>query len=304
MPTRPPMLDAIGAEKLGVEVSCPSEASPQDAEMSCPSEVMTTADAMVLNQVTTTADAMLLNQVTTTADAMPLGKVTGTVESVATNHILCDGTTEIARSQLVNDTGLSIEQRRFPYSNVLEWKPQPKGEIPVSGFPHYLDYGGYLSDGQKPTDNSRAWHRRNGGCSINRGICIPPYYIPGRDDLPEWEQVGIPRLLLPDDKGFLRKPLCDEAHFECNTDVDKLYLWNDTTINDFTTNRARPDAEHGQQTEFPPDAPMNRRRMHPDKLARRRELFEAFVDMLEESPQMYQQCRNFRAAEKWHERLL
>ncbi len=29
--TRPPMIVAIGAEKLGAEVSCPSEASPQDA---------------------------------------------------------------------------------------------------------------------------------------------------------------------------------------------------------------------------------------------------------------------------------
>jgi hypothetical protein len=44
--------------------------------------------------------------------------------------------------------------------------------------------------------------------------------------------------------------------------------------------------------------------MHPDKLARRRELFEALADMLEESPQMCLQCRNFMAAEKWHERLL
>ncbi len=59
-----------------------------------------------------------------------------------------------------------------------------------------------------------------------------------------------------------------------------------------------------KKTEFPPDAPMSCRRMHSDKLARKRDLFEAFVDMLEESPQMYQQCRNFRAAEKWHERLL
>ena len=34
--TRPPMYDAGGAERLGVEVSCPSEASPQAVEMSCP----------------------------------------------------------------------------------------------------------------------------------------------------------------------------------------------------------------------------------------------------------------------------
>ena len=37
VPTRPPMYDATGAEKLGVEMSCPSEASSQVVEMSCPS---------------------------------------------------------------------------------------------------------------------------------------------------------------------------------------------------------------------------------------------------------------------------
>ena len=309
--TRPPMYDAKGAEKLVVEVSCPSEASPQDAEMSCPSEassqdvrpVVYTADAMLLNQVVSTADAMTVNT-NGGLNQLDLSKVTGVVETTAETLILCDGSTEIARSQLVNDTGLSIEQRRFAYSNVLEWKPQPKGEVPVSGFPHYLDYGGYLSDGQQPTDNPRRWHRRNGGLSIRRGIYIPPYYVPGSMDLPEWEQVSVPCLLFPNEKGELRKHLRDEVHFECQTDVEKLYLWDETTVNDFTTNRARLDAEHGQQTEFPTDAPMNRRRMHPDKLARRRELFAAFVDRLEESPQMHRQCRNFSAAAKWHERLL
>ena len=61
--TRPPMYDAGGAERLGVGVSCPSEASPQDAVMSCPSEAssqdvrtdLSTADAMMPNQVTNTA---------------------------------------------------------------------------------------------------------------------------------------------------------------------------------------------------------------------------------------------------------
>jgi hypothetical protein len=164
VPTRPPMFDAIGAEKLGVEVSCPSEAGPQDAEVSCPSEaspqdaemscpseaspqdaemscpseassqdvrpVLSTADAMALNLVTTTTDAMVLNQVTTTADAMPLGEVTGTVDSVATNLILCDGS-EVARSQLVNDSELSIQQNRFAFSNWLEWRPQTRGESTV-----------------------------------------------------------------------------------------------------------------------------------------------------------------------------
>ncbi len=270
--TRPPMYDAGGAEKLGVEVPCPSEASPQAVEMSCPSEAssqdvrpgVSTADATLLSQVTTTADAMLLSQVTTTADAMPLGQVTEFVESAATKLILCDGT-EIARSQLVNDTGLSIYQGRLAYSNVLEWKPQPKGEVPVSGSPHFLDYGGYLSDGQRPTDNPRAWHRQNGGCSINRGISIPPYYLPGNDG----EQISVPCPLLPNEKGFLRKHLCDETHFECETDVEKLYLWDDTTVNDFTTNRALLDAEHGQQTEFPTDAPNDNASHEPPSNASR-----------------------------------
>jgi hypothetical protein len=320
VPTRPPMFDATGAEKLGAEMSCPPEASSQDAGMSCPPcpteaqassqdvrPVVSTADAMSFNQVVSTADTMQLSQVTSSADAMTFGQGTPRarfVESVTAPLILCDGTTQIARSQLVNDTGLSIDRRRFAYSNVLEWKPQPKGELPVSGFPHYLDHGGYLSDGQSPTDDPRAWHRRNGGLSIRRGICIPPYYVPGCKDLPEWEQVSVPCLLLPDETGLLRRHLCDEVHFECETDVNIPYLWDDTAVNDFTTNRARLDAELGRQTEFPADAPMNRRRMHPDKLARRKELFETIVDMLEESPQTYQQCRNFRAAEKWHERLL
>ncbi len=104
-------------------------------------------------------------------------------------------------AKLVNDTGLSIERRRLAYSNILEWKPQPKGELPVDGIPHPLDHGGYMSDGQRITDNPRDWHRKNGGLSIQRGICIPPYYVPGSLDLPEWEQVSVPCLLLPDAKG-------------------------------------------------------------------------------------------------------
>ena len=36
--TRPPMYDAGGAERLGVGVSCPSEASPQAVWVSCPLE--------------------------------------------------------------------------------------------------------------------------------------------------------------------------------------------------------------------------------------------------------------------------
>ena len=120
--TRPPMYDAGGAERLGVEVSCPSEASPQDAAMSCPSEassqdvrpVVSTADATLLSQVTTTADAMLLSQVTSSADATTFGqKGTAFAESAATTLLLCDGSTLVPRTQLVNDAELSIEGNRY-----------------------------------------------------------------------------------------------------------------------------------------------------------------------------------------------
>ena len=118
--TRPPMFVAGGAEMLGVEVSCPSEASPQDVR-----PVVSTADATVHNQVTSTADAMLLSQVMSPADAIQLGQVTSSAdattfgqngteltESAATTLILCDGSTRIPRSQLVNDAELSIDENR------------------------------------------------------------------------------------------------------------------------------------------------------------------------------------------------
>ena len=57
VPTRPPMYDATGAEFLGAEMSCPSEASSQDAEMSRPSE----ASSQDVRPVVSTADAMPLN---------------------------------------------------------------------------------------------------------------------------------------------------------------------------------------------------------------------------------------------------
>jgi hypothetical protein len=177
------MYDAGGAERLGVGVSCPSEASPQDAVMSCPSEassqdvrsVVSTADATLLSQVTTTADTMLLSQVTTTADAMPLGQV-GSVETAATNLILCDGTTEVDRSRLVNDTELSIFQNRLVSSNLLEWRPHARLSA-VDGAPHFQDDGGYLSDGQSRSDDRKAWHGKNHFLTVNRGLCIPSYTL-------------------------------------------------------------------------------------------------------------------------------
>jgi hypothetical protein len=186
---------------------------------------------------------------------------------------------------------------------VLQWRPQPEGERPVNGFPHFLDDGGYLSDGQHPLDDRRKWHGKNLGLSINRGLCIPNYFVPADNDL-DREQVTIPCLLIPNEKGLPRKYLSDEDQFEGDTDVHVLYLWDDTTVNNFTTNRARLDKEHGQQTEFPKDASENRLRMHPDKLARRRDLLVAVVEMLGESTRPPQRCRNFSAAKKWHERLL
>jgi hypothetical protein len=162
------MYDAGGAERLGVEVSCPSEASPQDAVMSCPTvassqdvrPVVTTADATLFNQVMSTADATLFNQVMSTADASQIGQVTEFVESAATRLILCDGSTEVDRSQLVNDDELAVEQNRFVYSTLLKWKPHPRVET-VDGIPHFNDAGDYLSDGQQRTDDRRLWHGKN-----------------------------------------------------------------------------------------------------------------------------------------------
>ncbi len=200
--TRPPMSDAIGAEKLGAERPCPSEASPQDAEMSCPSEVPTTADAM------------------------PLGEVTGTVDSVATNLILCDGS-EVARSQLVNDSELSIQQNRYAFSNWLEWRPQTRGESIVDGAPHFLDDGGYLSDGQGRSDGKKIWHGKDRFLSINRGLCIPSYTLDLNVD-PNGEKFLVPCLLTPDKKGMLRIPLSADGQVEMDTDVPhRLYSWDD-----------------------------------------------------------------------------
>ena len=214
VPTRPPMYDATGAEKLGVEMSCPSEASSQDAEMSCPSEassqdvrpVVSTADAMPFNQVVSTADAMLLSQVMSTADAKTLSQETRSVERVAAPLILCDGTTRIARSQFVNDAGLSIEQDRLAYSNVLQWRPQPRRVPQVDGFHHHLDDGGYLSDGQQHMDDRREWHGKKRFLSIDRGLCIPSYTLKLRDHRDDdSEKFLVPCRLIPNEKGLLLK---------------------------------------------------------------------------------------------------
>jgi hypothetical protein len=209
---------------------------------------------MPFNQVVSTADAMPLNQVVSTADAKTLSQETRSVERVAAPLILCDGTTRIARSQLVNDAGLSIEEDRFAFSNELAWRPQPRGVPPVDGFPHHLDDGGYLSDGQQHTDARREWHGKKRFLSINRGLCIPSYTLKLTDH-DDSESVLLPCFLTPNSKGLLRNELSSNGEFEVDTDVHKLYPWDDITVNNFTRKRALLDEEHGKQTEFPGDVP-------------------------------------------------
>jgi hypothetical protein len=261
--TRPPMYDAGGAERLGVEVSCPSEASPQDAMMSCP----------------TVASSQDVRPVVSTADATSFGQVTGLVESAATKLILCDGSTEIHRSQLANDTELSLCQNRFAYSNLLEWKPHTRVET-VDGNPHFQDAGDYLSDGQRRSDDRRLWHGHNHFLTINRGLCISSYTL-DLTDQPDREKFLVPCLLTPDEKGMLRIPLSADGQVEMDIDVPhRLYSWDDIRSNNFTRNRARLDEEHGKQTEFPKDVPEKRFRMNPAKLAKRRELLLAVIALL------------------------
>ncbi len=248
---------------------------------------------------------MVINQVTTTADAMPLGEMTGTVESGPTNLVLCDGSqAEIARSQLVSDSELSIHQNRLAFSNLLEWRPFPRGEPTVDGFPHFQDDGGYLSDGQRRTDNRKLWHGHNRFLSIDRGLCIPSYTL-DLTDHPNGENFLVPCLLTADEKGMLRIPLSADGQLEMDIDAphtSKLYPWDDTRDNNFTRNRARLDEEHGKQTEFPKDVPEKRHRMNPAKLAKRRELFLAAHALLEDS-EVPNRCRNVSAAQQWLERL-
>ena len=94
--TRPPMYDAGGAERLGAEVSCPSEASPQAVEVSCPSEASpqavemscpSEASSQDVRPVVSTADAMTVNT-NGGLNQLELSKVSGVVESEATTLIL------------------------------------------------------------------------------------------------------------------------------------------------------------------------------------------------------------------------
>jgi len=295
--TRPPMYDAGGAERLGVEVSCPSEASPQDAVMSCP----TVASSQDVRPGVSTADATVHNQVMSTADDSQIGQVTGFVESAATVLILCDGSTEVDRSQLVNDNELSVEQNRLAYSTLLKWKPHPRVET-VDGIPHFNDAGDYLSDGQCRTDDRRVWHGKNHSLTVNRGLYIPSYTL-DLTDQPGREQFLVPCLLTPNDQGMLRIPLSADGQVEMDTDVPhRLYSWDDIRSNNFTRNRARLDEEHGKQTEFPKDVPEKRIRMNPTKLAKRRELFLAVLASINDS-ELPNRCRNVSAAQKWLERL-
>ena len=105
-----------------VEMSCPTVASSQGVailgvEKSCPTEA-------------------------SSQDVLPVVST-----NKANQLVLCDGTTRVDRSKLVKDTGLSTDGDGLVYSNVLEWKPNSRGELPVNGFPHHLDDGGYRSDG-------------------------------------------------------------------------------------------------------------------------------------------------------------
>ena len=96
VPTRLPMYDAmgaeiLGAEKLGVEVSCPSEASPQDAEVSCPSEASppyaemscpSEASSQDVRPVVSTADATLLVNTGDGLNQLELSKDQGVAKSL------------------------------------------------------------------------------------------------------------------------------------------------------------------------------------------------------------------------------
>jgi hypothetical protein len=243
---------------------------------------------------------MIPNQVSNTADDILLGQV-GSVETAATKLILCDGTTEVDRSRLVNDTELSIYQDRLAYSNLLEWRPHARESV-VDGVPHFQDADGYLSDGQSRSDDPKAWHGKNHFLSVNRGLYIPSYTL-DLTDQPEREKILIPRLLTPDDKGRLRILLSADGQVEMDIDVPhRLYSWDDKRDNNFTRNRARLDEEHGKQTEFPKDMPEKRHRMNPAKLAKRRELFLAVRTLLQDS-ELPSRCRNVSAAQKYLERL-
>jgi hypothetical protein len=217
------------------------------------------------------------------------------------------GTTLVDRSQFVKDTGLSIEGDQYVFSNVLEYKPGPIGELPVDGFPHHMDDAGYRSDGQHPCEDRRNWHGKRHPLSINRGLCIPAYHlqINPRDN---GDRVLIPCLLTPDEKGKLEQEvsiaasrsvevtnvpvvryalltqfLSENDRFEDDTEVPNLnfvYPWDDATDDLFTRDRKRLDQEYGKETEFPADVPERRLRMHPKKLARRLELFTAVLTML------------------------
>ena len=110
----------------------------------------------------------------------------------------------------------------------------------------------------------------------------------------------IPCLLVPDENGPLRKYLSADDRFEDDTEVPKwVYPWDDTRVNQFTIDRKRLDQECDLETEFPKDIPVERLRMHPEKLARRRELFAAVVEMLRSINRPDQFCKNIWEAQKW-----
>lgn len=214
------------------------------------------------------------------------------------------------------------------FSNVLEYKPGPIGELPVDGFPHHMDDAGYRSDGQHPCEDRRNWHGKRHPLSINRGLCIPAYHlqINPRDN---GDRVLIPCLLTPDEKGKLEQEvsiaasrsvevinvpvvryalltqfLSENDRFEDDTEVPNfVYPWDDATDDLFTRDRKRLDQEYGKETEFPADVPERRLRMHPKKLARRLELFTAVLTMLRPINRSSQFCKNVWEAQKRQEQL-
>jgi hypothetical protein len=281
VPTRPPMYDAKGAEILGAETLADG--------MSCPT-VASSRASLDVRPVVSTADATLL---------VPTGSIT--LVLVPTGYDQPRLSPTEGGAQLVNDTGLSLQDDNLVYSNVLEWRPNPYRELPVEGLPHDQDTGGYRSDGQSPSDARHLWHGKNRLLSIDRGLCIPSYHFSRVNG----ERTLIPCLLTPNEKGLLRNYLRSDDRFEDDTEVPKwTHEWDDKTDNMFTRDRKRLDQMlHEVETEFPIGTPATRVRMHPDKLARRMNFFAAVVDMLRPYNLPAAFCKNVWEAEKWQEKL-
>ena len=319
VPTRPPMYDATGAEKLGVEMSCPSEASSQAVEMSCPSEASSQDAAMScpseassqdVRPVVSTADAMLLSQAVSTADAMLLilnpderePERSVTLPPMCPDPLppprppplplhlpflrLCNGEM-VSRQLLCTDAAISIEQSTYAFSNVLNLKREPYAPYGFE-FPDHLDDGQYFSDDQNPADNPAQWHgkKSNRLLSVTRGLCIPNHTLPckrvcGRET--EGEKDRIPCLFPPKDKLLHERP-----GFE--NDIDDIL-----------------DMARGKDTEIPKTVPMTRTLLSPRKLEKRLQLFASAAGVVRSNRLLYRDrkslaCENIVAASRIHER--